>query len=130
MAAPQLQKMFGGVVPGGIITVVPGTPTKVTANLNPATGSVTQNGPAKPPFSVLCRQIGISVDSSVAGEVWLNYGNFPGKGNQTALIVQSGQTQALPVNSRCVEGEIDANQWYIDGSAPCVVAISFADASS
>ena len=60
----------------------------------------------------------------------MNYGNFAGKGNQTALIVQSGTTQALPVNSRCTEGEIDANAWYLDGSAACVVAVSFVDASS
>lgn len=130
MAGPNLQKMFGGVVPGGVITVTPGTPIPVTTNLKLAKGSVTLNGPANPPYSVMCRQIGISVDSSVAGEVWLNYGNFAGKGPQTALFVQSGQTQALPVNSRVVEGEIDATMWYLDGSAACVVAISFADASS
>ena len=42
-----------------------------------------------------CRQSAISVDSSVGGEVYVNYGNFAGKGNQTALIVQSGTTQAF-----------------------------------
>ena len=120
MAVPQITKGFGGVVPGGVITVIPGTPQKVTSNLNLV-------GTQK---SLMCRQIGISVDSSPAGEVYLNYGNFAGKGNQTALLVQSGTTQALPVNSRCVEGEIDANAWYVDGSAACVVAISFADAST
>lgn len=130
MAAPQLQKMFGGVVPGGVITITPGTPIKVTANMKLASGQQTLNGPANVPYSVMCRQIGISVDSSAVGEVYLNYGNFAGKGNNTALIVQSGQTEAIPVNSRCTEGEIDANQWYLDGSAACVVAISFADASS
>jgi len=130
MAAPQLQKMFGGVVPGGVITVTPGAPQKVTANLSLATGNQGAGNTQSPPYSVMCRQIGISVDSSAAGEVYVNYGNAPGKGNNTALIVQSGQTQALPVNSLCTEGEIDANQWYLDGSAACVVAISFVDASS
>lgn len=120
MAAPALQKAFGGVVPGGVITITPGTPIQVTANL----ALVNQRG------NLMCRQIGISVDSSASGEVYVNYGNFAGKGNQTALIVQSGQTQALPVNSRCTEGEIDATKWYIDGSAACVAAISFVDASN
>lgn len=130
MAAPRLQKMFGGVVPGGVITITPGTPIQVTSNLQPASGSSTQNTPKTPPFSVTCRQIGFSVAATPAGEVYVNYGNFAGKGNQTALIIQSGTTQALPVNSHCTEGEIDANQWYVDGSAGCAVAISFADASS
>lgn len=116
----QLSKMFGGVVPGGVITITPGTPIAVTSNLN-LSGKV---------FSLLCRQIGFSLDASASGEVYVNYGNTPGKGTQTALIIQSGQTQALPVNSRCVEGEIDAARWFIDGSAACVVAVSFADASN
>lgn len=130
MAAPSLQKMFGGVVPGGIITITPGTPIKVTTNISQPTANQSLGNPKGSAYTVTCRQIGISVDSSPAGEVYVNYGNFAGKGNQTALLVQSGQTQALPVNSRCTEGEIDASQWYLDGSAACVVAISFADASS
>ncbi len=130
MAAPTLQKMFGGVVPGGIITITPGTPIQITSNLKLATGDAGSGKSLTPPYSVTCRQIGISVDASPSGEVYVNYGNFAGKGNQTALIVQSGTTQALPVNSRVVEGEIDATKWFVDGSAACVVAISFADASS
>ena len=39
MAAPNLQKMFGGVVPGGVIVVTPGTPIKVTSNLALASGN-------------------------------------------------------------------------------------------
>lgn len=130
MSAPNLQKMFGGVVPGGVITITPGTPIKVTANLSLSAGNKGAGNTQSAPFTVTCRQIGFSVDSTPAGEVYVNYGNFAGKGPQTALIIQSGQTQALPVNSHCTEGEIDANQWYVDGSAACVVAISFADASS
>ncbi len=130
MAAPNLQKMFGGVVPGGVITITPGTPIQVTANLSIPNKQTTAGNTLSRPFSVLCRQMGFSVDTSPAGEVYVNYGPTPGKGNNTALIVQSGTTQALPVNSRTTEGEIDANQWYLDGSAACVVAISFADASS
>ena len=38
MAAPTLQKMFGGVVPGGIITITPGTPIQIISNLKLATG--------------------------------------------------------------------------------------------
>ena len=33
MAAPTLQKMFGGVVPGGIITITPGTPIQINQNV-------------------------------------------------------------------------------------------------
>lgn len=130
MAAPTLQKMFGGVVPGGIITITPGTPIKVTANIVQPTANPSNSNTKSPPFSITCRQIGFSVDTTPSGEVYVNYGPTAGKGNNTALIVQSGTTVALPVNSRCTEGEIDANAWYVDGSAACVVAISFADASS
>lgn len=126
----NVQKMFGGVVPGGIITVTPGVPIKVTANITQPTANTNVGNPQKNSYTITCRQIGFSVDSSPSGEVYVNYGNNAGKGNWTALLVQSGTTQALPVNSRCTEGEIDASQWYLDGSAACVVAISFADASS
>lgn len=120
MAAPTLNKMFGGVVPGGVLTITSGTPVQVTANLD----LVNTRG------NLMCRQIGFSVDASPSGEVYVNYGDFAGKGNQTALIIQSGTTQALPVNSRCTEGEIDATKWYLDASADCVVAINFVDASN
>lgn len=130
MAAPNFQKMFGGVVPGGVITITPGTPIKVTANIQQPTANTSLGNPKGAPYTITCRQIGFSVDTTPSGEVYVNYGPTAGKGNNTALIVQSGTTQALPVNSRCTEGEIDANAWYIDGSAACVVAISFADASS
>ena len=130
MAAPTLHKMFGGVVPGGVITITPGTPIPIIQNIAQASGDTTSGRAKTPPYAITCRQFAISVDSSVGGEVYVNYGNFAGKGNQTALIVQSGTTQALPVNSRCVEGLIDATKWYLDGSAACVAAVSFADASS
>lgn len=120
MAAPSLQKMFGGVVPGGVITITPGTPIPVTANLE----LIEQRG------HLLCRQIGFSVDVGAAGEVYVNYGNFPGKGAQTALLIQSGTTQTLPPYALVRESEIDATRWYLDGDAACEVAVSFADASN
>ena len=126
----SVQKMFGGVVPGGVITITPGTPQKVTANLVAPGANQTLNNPKTAPYTLLCRQIGFALDASASGEVYVNYGNNAGKGPWTALIIQSGTVQALPVNSRCTEGEIDANAWYVDGSAACVVAISFVDASN
>lgn len=121
MAFPALQKAFGGVIPGGAITIASGTPVAVTVNL----ALINTRG------NLMCRQIGISVDSGAGGAVFVNYGNFPGLGDQTALIVQAGQTQALPVNSRTVEGEIDATKWYLDCAAgSATVVISFADASN
>ena len=120
MAFPAVTKAIGGVTPGGVITINPGTPIQVTANL----------GLVNTPYTLQCRQIGFSVGASPAGEVYVNYGNFAGKGNQTALIIQSGSTQALPVNSRCTEGEINAAAWWVDGSEACDVAISFVDATS
>jgi len=131
MAAPVINKMFGGVVPGGVLTVTSGTPVQVTANLVLSTGNSSAGNTKTAPYAVTCRQIGISVDAAAGGSVYVNYGNFAGKGNQTALIIQPGTTQALPVNSRCTEGEIDASKWYIDvatGSAS--VAINFVDASN
>jgi hypothetical protein len=120
MAAPAIQKGIGGVTPGGVITITPGVPIPVTVNLN----LVANRG------KLMCRQIGISVDNSVSGQVYLNYGNFAGEGIQTGLIVQSSSVAALPVNSRTTEGQIDATQWYLDGSAACKVAINFVDANS
>jgi len=130
MAPPKLQKMFGGVVPGGVITITAGTPISVISNLALASIQTSPGGTLSRPFSVLCRQITFSVDASPSGEVYVNYGNFAGKGNATALIIQSGTTQSMPLNCLLVEGEIDAAQWYLDGSASCVVAVNFADASS
>ena len=40
-------------------------------------------------YSMQCRLIGVSVSSTVAGEVYLNYGSIAGMGNQTVLIAQS-----------------------------------------
>jgi hypothetical protein len=120
MAAPALQKAIGGVTPGGVITVNPGHPIQLTNNLNLANSG----------YSLQCRQIGFSVDASPSGEVYVNYGNFAGQGVQTALIVQSGTTQSLPVGASTKEGKIDGGAWYVDGSAACKVAISFVDASS
>lgn len=121
MAGPTFTRAIGGVTPLGIITITAGTPQQVTKNLK-------LNGDR---YGFLCRQIGFSVDASPAGEVYVNYGNFAGKDtNATALIIQSGTFQTLPGGSSATEGQIDAAQWWLDGSASCVVAIYALDATS
>ena len=115
------QRAIGGVTPLGVITVTPGTPINVLKNLSLATKT----------YSFQARQLGISVDSSPSGEVYVNYGNVAGKNaNVTAMIIQSGTVTSLPANGVATEGELDLSQWYIDGSAACVVALYALDASS
>lgn len=122
MAGPQFNKAIGGITPLGIITITAGTPQKITKNLNLPTNA---------PYTFACRQIGISVDSTPAGEVYLNYGNFAGKDtNATAAIIQSGTVQTFPGGSGTTEGEIDLTKWYLDGSASCIVAVYAVDATS
>lgn len=117
----QFQRAIGGLTPLGIITITPGTPINLLKNLN----LVTQR------YSLQARQIGFSIDSSPAGEVYVNYGNVAGKdANVTAMILQSGTQQSFPIGSSCTEGEIDVSAWYLDGSAACVVAAYCLDASS
>jgi hypothetical protein len=117
----QLNKAIGGVTPLGVITISSGTPQKVTENLNLSDQVYT--------FS--CRQLGFSVDSSPSGEVYVNYGNVAGKdAHATALIIQSGTAQSLPLGSLTTDGVLDANAWWLDGSASCVVAVYALDASN
>lgn len=117
----QQTKAIGGITPLGVITITPGTPQKVTANLSLSDKVYT--------FSA--RQLGFSIDSTPAGEVYVNYGNVAGKDSHaTALILQSGTAQSLPLGAVVCEGLIDCNNWYLDGSAACVVAIYAADASN
>lgn len=114
-------KSVGGITPLGVITITPGTPIKVTANL----------AQSDKVYTFFARQIGFSIDSTPAGEVYVNYGNVAGKdAHATALILQSGTTASLPVGAAVTEGVIDCTQWYLDGSAACVVAVYAADASS
>jgi hypothetical protein len=121
MAAPQQNRAIGGITPLGIITITAGAPQKVTKNLNLSDKVYTFG----------CRQLGFSLDATPSGEVYVNYGNVAGKDtNATAMIIQSGTSQSLPIGSVATEGFIDANQWYLDGSASCVVSIYALDASN
>jgi hypothetical protein len=117
----QLNKAIGGVTPLGVITITSGTPQKVTTNLNLSDTT----------YTLTCRQLGFSVDTSPSGEVYVNYGNVAGKdAHATALIIQSGTAQSLPIGAVTADGLIDANAWWLDGSASCVVAVYALDASS
>ena len=127
--AAQTQKVnhaAGGITPLGVFTITPGTPQSILANTS--LSSVR--------YALQCRQIGICVDSSVAGVVFLNYGNYNGAGGgvpdtlATVLIVPSGQQQSLPVGQRTSDGMIDATQYYLDGTAACVVSVYAMDATS
>jgi hypothetical protein len=115
------QRAIGGITPLGVFTITPGTPQQLTANLKLSTTT----------YSFQARQIGFGVDSSPAGEIYVNYGNVAGKDSHvTALIIQSGTCQSLPLGAVTTEGEIDVSQWWIDGSAACVVAAYATDATS
>lgn len=127
--AAQTQKVkhaSGGITPLGVFTITPGTPQSIMGNTNLASAR----------YSLQCRQIGLSVDSSPAGQVFLNYGNYNGAGGgvpdtlATVLIVQSGQEAALPQGARTSDAMIDATQFYLDGSAACIVAAYAMDATS
>ena len=121
MASKAQNRAIGGVTPLGVFTITPGTPQRVTSLLNLSDTIYT--------FS--CRQLGFSVDSSVGGLVYLNYGNYAGlDANATALIIGSGQQQTLPMGCAATEGPIDAKAWFLDGSAACVVAVYALDGSS
>lgn len=122
MASRPQNKAIGGVTPLGVITVVPGTPKQIISALN-----LTD----KVGFTFSARALGFSVSSTVAGEAYINYGNFPNlDANATVLIVQSGQAQSLPIGGSVTEGLIDVEKYWVDGSAAVVVAVYAADASS
>lgn len=124
-ATQKVTKALGGITPLGVFTITPGTPQNLLKNTSLTTVR----------YALQCRQIGISVSSKVAGEVYVNYGNYNGAGGgvvdtyATALIVQSGQTESLPFSSRTSDSMIDATQYYLDGSAACVVAVYLLDAT-
>jgi hypothetical protein len=120
MAWQKITRAFSGITPLGKFIITPGTPQNILANTSLPTVR----------YSMQCRQIGISVSSLVAGEVYLNYGDTPGLGDQTALIAQSAQTESLPFSSRTSDSMIDAAMYWLDGSAACVVSIYLMDATS
>ncbi len=126
--AAQTQKVtrsIGGITPLGVFTITPGTPQNILAN----TALVSTR------YRLQARQIGVSVSSKVAGEVYLNYGNYNGAGGgvedtlATTLIIQSGASDSLPFSSRTSDGMLDCTQYYLDGSAACVCAVYAMDAT-
>lgn len=121
MASRPQNKAVGGITPLGLFAITPGTPQQVTSKLNLSDKVYT--------FSA--RQLSFSVDSSVSGNVYVNYGNYAGEdANATALIIPSGTSVSLPLYGVVTEGLIDCAAWWLDGSAACKVAVFAADASS
>lgn len=120
MAFQKVTHSIGGITPLGLFTITPGVPQNILAN----TGLTTTR------YAFQCRQLGFSVDSSPTGEVYVNYGNIAGKGNQTVLLIQNSQQQGLPMGTVPVDSLIDATQYWLDGSAACVVAVYALDATS
>ena len=120
MAWQKVNRAFGGITPLGKFTITPGTPQNILANTELSTIR----------YAFQCRQLGFSVSSTVDGEVWVNYGDIAGLGDQTALIVQSGQADGLPLTSRAAESMIDATQYWLDGSEACLVVVYALDATS
>ena len=120
MAFQKVTRAIGGITPLGEFTINPGTPQNILANTSITTKS----------YAFQCRSIGFSVSSTVAGEVYVNYGNIAGLGNQTALIVQSSQAVSLPIGAVAVDGLIDATQWWLDGSAACKVCVYTLDGTT
>jgi hypothetical protein len=126
--AAQTQKVtraIGGITPLGVFTITPGTPQNILKN----TGLVSTR------YAFQCRQLGFSVSSKVAGEVYVNYGNYNGVGGgapdalATVLILQSGTSEGLPQGARTTDGMLDCTQYWLDGSAACVVAVYAMDAT-
>jgi hypothetical protein len=120
MTWQKITRAFSGITPLGKFTITPGTPQNILANTELPTVR----------YSMQCRQIGVSVSSTVAGEVYLNYGNIAGLGNQTALVVQSSQIGSLPNGDRTSDSMVDAAMYYLDGSAACVCTVYLLDATS
>ncbi len=119
MAWQKITRSIGGITPLGKFTVTPATPQSILANTDLKTKQ----------YTMQCRQIIVSVSSTVAGEVYLNYGNTAGFGNQTVLVIASGTEQSVPAGALTKDGIIDASQYYLDGSAACLTAVSLADAT-
>lgn len=123
MASRAQNKAIGGITPLGVITITAGTPIQIISALN-----LTD----KVGFTFSARQIGFSVTGASTGEIYVNYGNYPGlDANATALIVQHGTEQTLPIGSVVTESIIDVEKWWVDGSVSGdKVAVYAADASS
>lgn len=125
-ATQKVNHASGGITPLGVFTITPGTPQNILANTSLKSTR----------YSMQCRQIGVSVSKSVAGEVYLNYGNYNGAGSgvpdtiATVLIVQSSSSDSLPFSSRTSDAMIDATQYWLDGSAACVCAVYLLDATN
>lgn len=125
-ATQKVTHSIGGITPLGTFTITPGTPQSILANLKQTTVR----------YQFQARQLGFSVSKTVAGEVYVNYGNFNGAGGgvpdpiATVLIVQSSSSDSLPFSSRTSDGLLDCSQYYLDGSAACVVAVYALDATS
>jgi hypothetical protein len=120
MAWQKVNRAIGGITPLGKFTITPGVPQNILANTELSTIR----------YAFQCRQLGFSVSSLVAGEVYVNYGNIAGLGDQTVLIVQSGQADGLPLTSKATDSMIDATQYWLDGSEACEVAVYALDGSS
>ena len=120
MAWQKVNRAIGGITPLGKFVITPGTPQNILANTELSTIR----------YAFQCRQLGFSVSSLVAGEVYVNYGNIAGLGDQTVLIVQSGQSEGLPLTSRAQDSMIDATQYWLDGSEACEVAVYALDGTT
>lgn len=119
MAWQKINRAIGGITPLGKFTITAGTPQNILVNT-----TLTNTR-----YALQARQIIVSVSSTVAGEVYLNYGPTAGFGNQTVLVIASGTEQAIPSGCLTRDGMIDSTQYYLDGSASCVCTVSLADAT-
>lgn len=113
MAWQKVNRAIGGITPLGVFTITPGTPQNILANTSLESTR----------YSFQCRQLGVSVDSG-AGSVYVNYGNIPGRGDQTVLILQGGQQQSIPIGARVTDGLIDATQYFLDASNGSSLTVS------
>lgn len=124
-ATQKITRAIGGITPLGTITITPGTPQNILKNTDLKSTR----------YALQCRQLGFSVSKAVAGEVYVNYGNFNGAGGgapdtlATVLIVQSSSSDSLPFSSRTSDGLLDCTQYWLDGDAACVVAVYALDAT-
>lgn len=122
MPSVQQNKAIGGVTPLGVITVSTTVPVQISSLLA-----------NKDIYWVLtARQLGFSMLGASTGEVYVNYGNFSGLDtNATALIVQHGTSQSLPIGAECCDGLLDVTKWWISGTVNGdKVAVYALDASS
>jgi hypothetical protein len=117
---PQVNAQ-SGITSLGIIIITAGTPQQIAPAIARSNST----------YTLTARQIGFSVTSASTGEVYVNYGNYPGLDvNATTLIIQHGTSQSLPIGTVSTDGLIDVLKFWIDGShTGDVVAIYALDAS-